>query len=89
MVFLSNEFMHISDRSIYKRCGWRDGENDPNSKLTTKLYAIVQVVATAAVFMFGTHFFNFGRLFDAEFQQKTPFWQMLLIVPISSALNKC
>ena len=85
----SNEFMYISDRSIYERNGWRDREKDPNSKLTTKLYAIAQVLGTAAVFLFGKSFFNFDRLFDPEFQQNTPFWKMMWIVPISCALCKC
>jgi len=83
-----NEFLYISDRSIYARNGWRDKEHDPNSKLSTKLYSIAQVLGTAAVFLFGKMFFNFDRLFDPEFQQNTPFWSMLYIVPLSSWFNK-
>jgi len=37
---LSNEFMFISDNTIYQRTGWRDTEHPPDSKLITKLKAI-------------------------------------------------
>lgn len=86
---ISNEFMYISDNTIYERNGWRDKEHPPNSKVITKLKAISHVIATAAVFLFGQTFFNFGRLFDAEFQQNTPFWKMLYIIPMAATLNKC
>merc|ERR1719419_454568 len=82
------EFMHISDRSIYRRNGWRDSERDPNSSASAKLYAVGQVLATAAVFLTGRALCRFERLFDPEFQRTTPLWRLLLVVPLSSSLQK-
>ena len=84
-----NEFLDISDRSLYAKNGWKDADKDPNSKLSTKLKAVGQVLATAVVFLCGKIYVPFGWLMTKEFQTGYPLWQKVLIAPLSASLNKC
>ncbi len=83
-----NEYLHISDRSIYKREGWKDDKKDPQPTYWQITSGFLQVLCTAAVFLGGKIFLPLSLLMTKQFQTTAPLWQKLLFVPISPFLHK-
>ena len=83
-----NEYLYISDKSIYQREGWKDKKSDPQPTYKQIFYGMFQVLATATVYLFGKIFFPFSYLFTPQFQSEYSFAIKIFWCPFSSFLNK-
>eukprot|EP01084_Bolivina_argentea_P115626 205591_1 len=83
-----NEYLYITDRTIYKREGWNDCKNDPQPTYSQIFWGFSYVLITACVYLFGKIYFNFNFLMTKEFQQTYTFSQKFVFVPLSATLNK-
>ena len=83
-----NEYLYISDRSIYKKEGWKDDKNDPSPTFKQVIIGFMQAVITAFVFLIGKIYCNMNFLMTKEFQNTYPFWKKAFMVPTSAFLNK-
>eukprot|EP00485_Elphidium_margaritaceum_P002535 CAMPEP_0202694682 /NCGR_PEP_ID=MMETSP1385-20130828/8482_1 /ASSEMBLY_ACC=CAM_ASM_000861 /TAXON_ID=933848 /ORGANISM="Elphidium margaritaceum" /LENGTH=522 /DNA_ID=CAMNT_0049350575 /DNA_START=20 /DNA_END=1588 /DNA_ORIENTATION=+ len=83
-----NEYLWISDKSIYQRTGWKDADNDPQPSNKQVAMAVLKVAMVSVVYLLGKTYFSLDVLMTSEWQNNTPFWKQFWIVPLTSFLNK-
>eukprot|EP01084_Bolivina_argentea_P187511 322974_1 len=83
-----NEYLWISDQTIYKREGWKDDKQYPEPSYKQIGLGVVNTAVTAGVYLIGKSMFSMQFILTDEFQLSYPLWEKMYVLPVTVFLNK-